>query len=77
MKVATKVRVRIEKVMRETDKAILLLLSRVDGAGFSEEEFWVPKSCFTPISEHVGILTFNAWFRQIHSDFWLKIEEAK
>ena len=77
MKVATKVRVRIDKILRETDKAVLLLLSRVKGAGFSEEELWVPKSCFTPVSEHVGILTFNHWFRQIHSDFWLRIEESK
>ncbi len=77
MKIATKVRVRIEVVQKETDKAILLLLSRVKGAGLSEEEFWVPKSCFTPVSKHVGILTFKSWFRQIHSDFWLKIEETK
>ena len=77
MKIATKIRVRIDKVVRETDKAICLSLSRVKGPGFSEEEFWVPKSCFTQVGEHVGILTFNSWFRQIPCDFWLKIEETK
>jgi hypothetical protein len=78
MLVATKVKVRVDRTERTSDKAILVVLSRTSGAGPDEQAFWVPKSCFAATEfPHVAILTFNSWFRQIDSDFWLQIVETK
>lgn len=56
------VKVRVERVLRETPKALLVELNRLhDDYGPDIVEVWIPKSCFHKVNSNLAVLDCNSF----------------